>query len=180
MSFVLDCSSTLTWIFADEAAEATDQLLDTLQNGAQAWVPALWHLELANVLIGAHRRGRIDQAGIEAFLSHLTSYAISVDVETIPRAWTKTPSARGSGGVCEPCEGVGPASGGGDGTARVGGGVGGRVRGEDVRARRHARPPAASGGDARRVRGEVIGSTIFRGSPRLLLRLSSLLHVLLA
>ena len=90
MSFVLDCSATLLWIFADEAAEATDQLLDTLQNGAQAWVPALWHLELANVLVGAQRRGRIDQAGIEAFLSHLTSYAISVDVETIARAWTKT------------------------------------------------------------------------------------------
>ena len=90
MRFVLDCSATLPWIFADEAAEATDQLLDTLQNGAQAWVPGLWHLELANVLIGAQRRGRIDQAGIEAFLSHLTSYAISVDVETIPKAWAKT------------------------------------------------------------------------------------------
>ena len=90
MSFVLDYSATLTCIFADEAAEATDQLLDTLQNGAQAWVPALWHLELANLLIGAQRRGRIDQAGIEAFLSHLTSYAISVDVETIPKAWAKT------------------------------------------------------------------------------------------
>ena len=38
MSFVLDCSATLPWIFADEAAEATDQLLDALQNGAQAWV----------------------------------------------------------------------------------------------------------------------------------------------
>jgi len=90
VSFVLDCSETLPWIFTDEAAEATDQLLDTLQNGAQARVPALWHLELANVLIGAQSWGRIDQAGIEAFLSHLTSYAISVDVETIPRAWTKT------------------------------------------------------------------------------------------
>ncbi len=90
MSFVLDCSATLPWIFTDGAAEATDQLLDTLQNGAQARVPALWHLELANVLVGAQRRGRIDQAGIEAFLSHLTSYAISVDVETIARAWTKT------------------------------------------------------------------------------------------
>jgi predicted nucleic acid-binding protein len=90
VSFVLDCSATLPWIFTDGAAEATDQLLDTLQNGAQARVPALWHLELANVLVGAQRRGRIDQAGIEAFLSHLTSYAISVDVETIARAWTKT------------------------------------------------------------------------------------------
>ena len=73
MSFVLDCSATLPWIFADGAAESTDQLLDALQNGAQARVPAFWHLELANVLVGAQRRGRIDQAGIEAFLSHLSS-----------------------------------------------------------------------------------------------------------
>ncbi len=94
MSFVLDCSATQPWIFADEAAEATDQLLDTLQNGAQARVPALWHLELANVLIGAQRRGRIDQAGIEAFLSHLTSYAISVDVETIPKGLDQNTGSR--------------------------------------------------------------------------------------
>jgi predicted nucleic acid-binding protein len=90
VSFVLDCSATLPWIFGDEATDATDQPLDTLHKGAQAWVPALWHLELANVLIGAQRRGRIDQAGIEAFLSHLANYAIMVDGETIPRAWTKT------------------------------------------------------------------------------------------
>jgi predicted nucleic acid-binding protein len=88
VNFVLDCSATLPWIFGDE--DSTDQLLDALQKGAQAWVPALWHLELANVLVGAQRRDRIDQAGVEAFLSHLASYAIIVDGDTISRAWTKT------------------------------------------------------------------------------------------
>ncbi|AHF89098.1 twitching motility protein PilT [Opitutaceae bacterium TAV5] len=89
-AFVLDCSATLPWIFQDEATDATDRLLDDLTAGAEAWVPALWHLELGNVLIGAQRRGRIDQAGIEGFFSRLGAYEISVDTETIPRAWNKT------------------------------------------------------------------------------------------
>lgn len=87
---VLDCSATLPWIFADEARPETDHLLDTLTTGTRAWVPALWHLELGNVLLGAMRRERIDQAGVEAFLSRLDAYDIAVDEETISRAWGKT------------------------------------------------------------------------------------------
>ncbi len=89
-AFVLDCSAALPWIFGDEASEATDFLLNELTLGGHAWVPSLWHLELANVLVGAQRRNRIDQAGCEAFLSHLGEYDIRVDPETIPRAWSKT------------------------------------------------------------------------------------------
>jgi len=89
-AFVLDCSATVPWIFRDEASPATDRLLDDLTTGAEAWVPALWHLELGNVLLGALRRGRIDQAGVEAFLTRLQIYAIAVDVETIVNAWGKT------------------------------------------------------------------------------------------
>lgn len=88
--FVLDCSATLPWVFADEATPAADELLDRLSGGACAWVPALWHLELGNVLLGAKRRNRIDQAGIEAFLSQLAIYAIAVDDQTMERAWQKT------------------------------------------------------------------------------------------
>ena len=89
-AFVLDCSATLPWVFADEATPAADRLLDQLARGARAWVPALWHLELANVLLGASRRGRIDRAGIEGFLSQLASYDIVVDEQTMERAWQKT------------------------------------------------------------------------------------------
>lgn len=88
--FVLDCSATLPWVFADEATPAADGLLDRLSDGVRAWVPALWHLELGNVLLGARRRNRIDQAGIEAFLSRLAVYAIVVDDQTMERAWQKT------------------------------------------------------------------------------------------
>ena len=88
--FVLDCSATLPWLFASEATSATDRLLDRLSAGAKAWVPALWHLELGNVLLGAQRRGRVDKAGIERFFSSLAVYDIEVDSETIAVAWTKT------------------------------------------------------------------------------------------
>lgn len=89
-AFVLDCSATLPWVFVDEATPACDALLDQLGAGARAWVPALWHLELGNVLLGSKRRGRIDQAGIEAFLSQLAVYDIAVDDQTTERAWQKT------------------------------------------------------------------------------------------
>ena len=51
--FVLDCSATLPWVFANEATPATDALLDDLADGGQAWVPALWHLDVANAMLGA-------------------------------------------------------------------------------------------------------------------------------
>lgn len=88
--WVLDCSATLPWIFADEANEGCDHLLDRLTAGEQVWVPALWHLELGNVLVGAQRKKRIDQAGIEGFIAQLGNYELIVDTETISRAWNKT------------------------------------------------------------------------------------------
>ena len=88
--FVLDCSATLPWVFASEATPATDALLDVLSDGGKAWVPALWHLEVGNVLLGARRKNRIDQAGIEKFFAVLRVYDIEVDGETMSVAWSKT------------------------------------------------------------------------------------------
>jgi predicted nucleic acid-binding protein len=89
-AFVLDCSAALPWVFQDEASPATDRLLDELTTGAEAWVPALWHLELGNVLLVAQRRRRIDQAGVEAFLTRLEVFSILVDADTVAHAWSKT------------------------------------------------------------------------------------------
>jgi predicted nucleic acid-binding protein len=88
--FVLDCSATVPWVFESESTKETDELLDSLAAGGKAWVPALWHLELGNVLLGAQRKGRIDKAGIEKFLSVLGVYDIEVDSETMAVAWSKT------------------------------------------------------------------------------------------
>lgn len=87
---VLDCSATLPWVFASEATKETHALHAVLIAGGKAWVPALWHLELGNVLLGARRKGRIDQAGIEKFLSTLRLYDIEVDDETMAVAWSRT------------------------------------------------------------------------------------------
>ena len=87
---VLDCSATMPWIFASEATVETDRVLDSVTGGAKVWVPALWHLEVANVLLGAKRRNRIDQAGIEQFLARLAVYDIEVDADTIAASWSRT------------------------------------------------------------------------------------------
>lgn len=88
--FVLDCSATLPWVFDSETTKETSALLDQLARGSRAWVPALWHLELANVLLVAKRKGRIDQAGIEQFLGALARLDITVDSDTMPNAWART------------------------------------------------------------------------------------------
>lgn len=91
--FVWDCSAALPWVFANEATPATEALLDDWAGGGHAWVPALWHLELANVMLGAQRRGQIDKAGAKKFLSTLRAVDIEVDDETISVAWTEDPRA---------------------------------------------------------------------------------------
>lgn len=86
---VLDCSAALPWVFAGEAAAATEALLDDLVQGGHAWVPALWPLEIANVMLGAQRRGRIDKAGVEKYLATLKTLEIEVDDDTSSLAWNK-------------------------------------------------------------------------------------------
>ena len=84
--FVLDCSVTVAWLFDDEATPETDALLDRLKDES-AVVPALWHLEVGNVLAQAERRKRISAAQIAAHLDLLTHLPIVTDTETERRAF---------------------------------------------------------------------------------------------
>ena len=86
--FVLDCSMTLAWCFADEASPLTDGVRDRLAD-LGAVVPGIWPLEVANVLLVAERRGRLDQARSLRFISLLRQLPIIVDVETDRRAFTE-------------------------------------------------------------------------------------------
>jgi predicted nucleic acid-binding protein len=61
MSFVLDASIALTWVFDDEAADRTDVLLERLRHDV-ALVPSIWLYEIATALIVAQRRGRLTEA----------------------------------------------------------------------------------------------------------------------
>jgi predicted nucleic acid-binding protein len=55
-----------------------------------AWVPALWRLEVANVLEMGVRRNRHDAAFRDATLVDLEQLSIHVDPETDRHAWSAT------------------------------------------------------------------------------------------
>ena len=82
---VIDASVALAWCFRDERTEATATLLERVQTDAAA-VPSLWHLEVANVLALAERRGRITPAESTELIALLETLEIVVDDETPSRA----------------------------------------------------------------------------------------------
>lgn len=83
--FVVDCSVAAAWCFEDEATPQTEALLDRLEADT-AVVPALWHLELANVLALSERKGRITPARAAQFIALLGELSIEVDDQTQARA----------------------------------------------------------------------------------------------
>ena len=85
---MIDASVALAWCFGDERTEATVSLLERLQTDAAA-VPNLWHLEVANGLALAERRGRITRAESAELIALLETIEIVADGETPVRAFTR-------------------------------------------------------------------------------------------
>ncbi|WP_343057414.1 type II toxin-antitoxin system VapC family toxin [Chthonobacter rhizosphaerae] len=75
---VLDCSAALCWCFSDEATPASDRLLAHVE-AYGAIVPPLFLLEVANVLLQAERRRRIDPGASEALIRRLKTLPITVE-----------------------------------------------------------------------------------------------------
>lgn len=98
MSFVLDASITLSWIFSDESTDVTNHLLERLNNET-AYVPSIWPLEVGNVLVGAERRKRITYAGITQFLELLAKLNIHIDNDTAAKGLKETFSLAHSEGL---------------------------------------------------------------------------------
>ena len=89
MSVILDSSITLAWVYSDETTEAILHVLNLVTNHG-ARVPALWRLEVANILEMGVRRGRTDAAFRDAALADLALLPIRVDPETDRHAWGAT------------------------------------------------------------------------------------------
>jgi predicted nucleic acid-binding protein len=89
MSVVVDSSATLAWVYADETTKAINEVFAGV-NERGAWVPALWRLEVANVLEMGVRRGRHDAAFRDATLEDLALLPIGVDPDTDRHAWGAT------------------------------------------------------------------------------------------
>ena len=79
--FVVDNSVVMTWCFQDEMNDYAEAVLDSLTE-AVAIVPAVWSLEVINVLLVAERKGRLHEADSVRFISLLSQLPIVVD-----RSW---------------------------------------------------------------------------------------------
>lgn len=86
MPIVLDASVTMAWCFADEATAYTEAVFDRLRNDG-AVVPAIWPLEVANVLLIGERRQRLSELQRVRFVHVLRALPITVDVGALSEAF---------------------------------------------------------------------------------------------
>ena len=84
--FVIDNSVVMAWCFHDEASAYTDFALDQLVENT-AFVPAIWPLEVTNVLLVAERKKKIGKAGSGRFIALLSQLPIRVEPTEPERAF---------------------------------------------------------------------------------------------
>ncbi len=81
MQFVLDCSIAISWCLVDENNDYANAILAMMPD-VEAFVPNIWSLEIANVLLVAERRNRITTKQSEQAIGLLESFLIQVDTAT--------------------------------------------------------------------------------------------------
>ena len=84
--FVLDYSVAVAWCFEDEAKPEPDTLLDRVQHEG-AIVPPFWVPEVSNVLLMAHRRGRVDKETMQERMALLDMLPIAADEMAAGAVW---------------------------------------------------------------------------------------------
>lgn len=86
---VVDASIALTWCFEDEVTAATRAIEERVDSEG-AIVPSVWRLEIANALLTAERRGRLDKSRVEERLELMAALPIAIDVDTGKQTWADT------------------------------------------------------------------------------------------
>ena len=87
--FVIDNSIVMAWCFEDESTKYTDAVQEMLINH-RAFVPAIWPLEVANVLLVAERIKRISKADSGRFIALLSQLPIEVGQSNPDRVFHDT------------------------------------------------------------------------------------------
>ena len=92
MTFVLDNSVTMRWLFRDGSdgdREYADLVLEALCN-TNCRVPMPWGLEVANVVAQSEARGILPMLTSTRFLDKLRGLRIEADSETFQQSFTGT------------------------------------------------------------------------------------------
>jgi len=77
MTFVVDASVALAWFLPGEATKPTDDVLRRLAS-EPAVAPALWQLEIANVLVQKRRNGSLSDAAVARIVSLIVTLPIRI------------------------------------------------------------------------------------------------------
>ncbi len=83
MPFILDNSVVTGWYLADQADAYTASIAVLIESD-KALVPALWQLELANVLKTACTRGKLSTEAVRQILDTLSLLPIGIDAGPAP------------------------------------------------------------------------------------------------
>ncbi len=79
-AIVIDASVSASWLLGDEDDPRADKALAALEERAGI-VPQLWHFEMRNILLVAHRRDRITRDGMADRVSALAGLPLETDGE---------------------------------------------------------------------------------------------------
>jgi predicted nucleic acid-binding protein len=77
--WIIDGSLALNWYLTDELDRKYSVEVFVGLGDREILVPSLWIYEISNVLLVAHRRGRIPQERIKEILEIVTALALQVD-----------------------------------------------------------------------------------------------------
>jgi predicted nucleic acid-binding protein len=86
-TFVLDASVALGWTLDNPVPASATRARQVLLSGTRALVPALWHLEIANGLVVAERRGILTASDAMLALlqlEQLCAQALEVETDMVP------------------------------------------------------------------------------------------------
>jgi len=82
VALVVDASVSAAWFLPDEATPYTEAALQATAEG-EVWVPALWLLEVGNLMLSAQRRRRISAAKRQELVVHAQALRLRVDREPV-------------------------------------------------------------------------------------------------
>ena len=82
MTYVVNPSVALAWLLPDETNARAATIRTAVEEGAGAWVPVHWWLEIGNGLLMAERRGRITPEQVVEALSLVNALPFEEDEET--------------------------------------------------------------------------------------------------